>query len=82
MTPIPPRKFRPTSSDPEVTVSAHPSVGDAANDGLSRIEMENLESSAGAYLRITKIRSKLHQSDIWIAIAVYSVLVSIGFVAF
>ena len=46
----------------------------AANDQVSQAELEQLDSSAGSYERIRRIRSNLRRSDIWFAVGIYAVL--------
>jgi hypothetical protein len=57
----------------------------AANDNLNETEMHEHESSAGVYERRlrhrTSIREEFLQETSWIVIALYLVIISIGFVA-
>ena len=52
----------------------------AANDPLSRTEVRQLDSSAGSYERIQRIRQNLRSSDIWIAVGIYLAFAVIAFV--
>jgi hypothetical protein len=45
-------------------------------------EIEKPESSVGNYERLSRIRERLYQSDIWIGVAVYVMLMGVAFVAF
>ena len=59
--------------------SSQESLGSAANDVLNSIEPHELDSSVGIYERLASIRCHLLESDIWISIAVYAVLVALVF---
>jgi len=59
-----------------------PTGASAANDPLSRTEIRQLDSSAGSYERIRRIRQNLRGSDIWIAVGIYLALAVAAFVIF
>ena len=76
------KKSWPEARDVDIDIDVRPLIPDAENDSLNTIEIEKLESSAGNYERIFKIRERLHQSDVWIGIAMYAMLAGIAFVTF
>jgi hypothetical protein len=57
---------------------------DAANDNLSESDLGEHEFSAGVYERRSRLRASIHegflQETSWIVIALYLIIISVGFV--
>ena len=58
--------------------------GQAANDSLNEAELQEYESSAGIYERRSNLRTRIHEEFLQetggIIIALYLILISVGFV--
>jgi len=74
-------QLRESANDP----SARQFADEAANDNLNEAALAEHDSSAGVYERRSRLRASIHegllQETSWIVIALYLIIISVGFVA-